>query len=56
MCQKAGDITWVSRVDGSTTRMKMARCSWILLSAVLAVSVDNGTHIYNVSDMDISLS
>ena len=22
VCQKAGDITWVSRVDGSTTRMK----------------------------------
>ena len=22
MCQKAGEITWVSRADGSTTRMK----------------------------------
>ena len=36
--------------------VRLARCSWKLLSAVLAVSVDNGMHIYNVSDMDISLS
>ena len=34
--------------------LQLARCSWKLLSAVQAVSVDNGMHICNVSDMDIS--
>ena len=47
---------WIDRVPQTGQNLQLARCSWKLLSAVLAVSVDNGMHIYNVSDMDISLS
>ena len=47
---------WIDRVPQTGQNLQLASCSWKLLSAVLAVSVDNGMHIYNVSDMDISLS